>query len=93
MRMDAFLKSQPDIYQALHENFVLLKVNVSDSNENSAFMKSLPPVQGYPHIYISNASGKMLLSKDTAELYIDDAYSREAWIAFINEFKYQNTHH
>ncbi|MCW8834635.1 MAG: thioredoxin family protein, partial [Colwellia sp.] len=67
-KMDAFLVKHPQIYQALHDKYVLLKINVSDSNENTAFMKSLPPVLGYPHMYISTAAGKMLLSKDTAEL-------------------------
>lgn len=86
-RMDAFLSSQPDVYKALHENFVILKINVSDSNENNAFMKSLPPVQGYPHIYVSSAEGKMLVSKDTAEFYIDNAYSRKAWLEFIQTYK------
>lgn len=92
-RMDAFLKAHPDVYNALHENFVILKINVSDSNENNAFMKSLPPVQGYPHIYISSAQGKMLISKDTAELYINEGYSSEAWLAFIDKYKAEKNKH
>lgn len=89
MRMEAFLKSNTDVYSELHKHFVVLKINVSDSNENADFMASLPPVQGYPHIYISTAEGKMLISKDTAELYNNEAYSREAWLAFIETYKIQ----
>ncbi len=62
-KMDDFLEKNPDIYQALHQKYVLLKVNVSDSNENEAFMKSLPPTLGYPHMYVSTASGKMIYQK------------------------------
>ena len=85
-KMDAFLEQNPDIYQALHRNYVVLKINVSDSNDNAKFMASLPPVLGYPHMYVSTASGKMLLSKDTAELLKDGNYSREYWLSFINKW-------
>ncbi|MFD2167212.1 thioredoxin family protein [Thalassotalea euphylliae] len=86
-KMDAFLEKNPDIYQKLHQEFVVLKVNVSDSNENEAFMKALPPVLGYPHMYVSTAAGKMVLSKDTAELQQDGQYSRERWLSFIEQWK------
>lgn len=90
LKMDAFLAKNPDIYQSLHDKFVLLKINVSDSNENEAFMKSLPPVLGYPHMYVSTNKGKMILSKDTAELLNDGNYSREQWLGFINQWQASN---
>ena len=86
-KMDAFLKKTPEVYQALHQEFVVLKISVSDSNENEAFMKGLPPVLGYPHMYVSTSEGKMLLSKDTAELQKDGQYSKPNWLAFINQWK------
>ncbi|NMP33574.1 thioredoxin family protein [Thalassotalea sp. M1531] len=86
-KMDAFLAKNPDIYQTLHEEFVLLKISVSDSNENAEFMKGLPPVLGYPHMYVSTSAGKMILSKDTAEFLESGEYSREQWLAFINKWK------
>ncbi len=85
-KMDQFLINNPDVYQALHSQYVVLKVNVSDSNDNEAFMKSLPPVMGYPHMFISTAQGKMILSKDTAELLDGDQYSAEQWLRFINDW-------
>jgi len=85
-KMDNFLAKNPEVYQALHSQYVLLKINVSDSNENNDFMESLPPVLGYPHMYVSTAQGKMLLSKDTAELLIDNNYSREQWLSFLSKW-------
>ncbi len=85
-KMDTFLANNPDIYQTLHSQYVLLKINVSDSNENSDFMEGLPPVLGYPHMYVSTAQGKMILSKDTAELLSDNNYSREQWIQFLDKW-------
>jgi len=86
-KMDAFLAKNPEVYQKLHNEFVLLKVSVSDSNENEAFMKSLPPVLGYPHMYVSTSSGKMILSKDTAELLNGEQYSKKQWLAFLNKWQ------
>jgi thioredoxin-related protein len=86
-KMDAFLAKNPEVYEKLHKEFVLLKVSVSDSNENEAFMKSLPPVLGYPHMYVSTSSGKMILSKDTAELLSGEQYSKDQWLAFLNKWQ------
>jgi len=91
-KMDAFLLKNPDVYQALHSKYVLLKVSVSDVNENDDFMKALPPVLGYPHMYVSTASGKMLLSKDTAELQDSDGYSTEYWLDFLQQWQRKERH-
>ncbi|WP_246143515.1 thioredoxin family protein [Colwellia echini] len=90
-KMDTFLSNNPEVYNALHSKYVLLKINVSDSNENEDFMKSLPPTQGYPHMYISTAQGKMILSKDTAELLEDNNYSKAQWLSFLEQWSVQNT--
>ena len=89
--MDVFLLKNPDVYQALHGQYVLLKINVSDSNENNNFMASLPPVLGYPHMYVSTAQGKMILSKDTAELLDDNNYSKTQWLNFLQQWSVSAT--
>jgi hypothetical protein len=53
-------------------------------------MKSLPPVLGYPHMYVATQSGKMILSKDTAELLNNEKYSRQLWQAFIEQWQASN---
>lgn len=85
--MTAFIKDNPDVAKELYENFVVLKVNVSDSNENEKFMAGLPPTQGYPHIFVSSSDGKVLLSKDTLELVNEGEYSKAAWLAFIAKWQ------
>lgn len=90
-KMDSFLAKNPEVYQALHSQYVLLKINVSDSNENNDFMKSLPPVLGYPHMYVSTAQGKMILSKDTAELLADNNYSTLQWLSFLSDWSVENS--
>jgi thioredoxin-related protein len=90
-KMDSFLAKNPDVYDALHSQYVLLKISVSDSNENDAFMKSLPPVLGYPHMYVSTAQGKMILSKDTAELLDGNDYSKSQWLNFLSDWSVNST--
>jgi len=90
-KMDSFLAKNPDVYKALHSQYVLLKINVSDSNENNDFMESLPPVLGYPHMYVSTAQGKMILSKDTAELLDDNNYSKAQWLSFLTKWSVKNS--
>ena len=89
-KMDSFLADNPAIYRQLHSKFVLLKISVSDENDNEAFMKSLPPVLGYPHMYVSTPEGKMILSKDTAELLENGEYSKQHWLTFINDWQVNN---
>lgn len=90
-KMDSFLVKNPDVYEALHSQYVLLKISVSDSNENDDFMKSLPPVLGYPHMYVSTAQGKMILSKDTAELLDGNDYSKSQWLNFLSDWSVNTT--
>ncbi|PKI16367.1 thioredoxin family protein [Colwellia sp. 12G3] len=90
-KMDSFLAKNPDVYKALHSQYVLLKISVSDSNENNDFMKSLPPVLGYPHMYVSTAQGKMILSKDTAELLAGNDYSKSQWLSFLTDWSVNTT--
>ncbi|MBL4942554.1 MAG: thioredoxin family protein [Colwellia sp.] len=86
-KMEAFWQSDTEVAQALYNNYVILKINVSDKNENKEFMSSMPPIYGYPHIYIANARGKMLLSKDTAELQVNEQHDTQLWLAFIDRWK------
>ncbi len=90
-KMDSFLAKNPDVYEALHNQYVLLKISVSDSNENNDFMKSLPPVLGYPHMYVSTPQGKMILSKDTAELLSGNDYSKSQWLNFLSDWSVNST--
>ncbi|TMM45751.1 thioredoxin family protein [Colwellia ponticola] len=90
-KMDNFLVKNPEVYQALHSQYVVLKVNVSDRNENNDFMQSLPPVLGYPHMYVSTAQGKMILSKDTAELLEGSDYSTTQWLSFLSNWSVSAT--
>jgi hypothetical protein len=42
-------------------------------------------------MYVSTAKGKMLLSKDTAELIEGSEYSVKQWLDFLNKWQPSNT--
>lgn len=84
--MDRFFTNNPDIHSKLHQAFVILKINVSDENDNQAFLSSFPRPLGYPHMYISETNGELLASKDTAEFMADGKYSRQKFLQFINHW-------
>lgn len=86
-QMDAFFDNNPDLKQQLHDTFVILRINVSDSNDNAEFLRAFPKPLGYPHMYVSEYNGKVLWSQDTAEFLRNGRYSREAFQAFFQRWR------
>ncbi len=86
-RLDHFLQTHPTIKKELHNTFVLLKVNVSEENDNHEFLKVFPAAQGYPHMYVSESNGKLLYSQDTAEFLQSGRYSAKRFKQFFKRWK------
>ncbi|MBE0670707.1 MAG: thioredoxin family protein [Anaerolineales bacterium] len=85
--MDDFYKSHPDILQARVENYVLVKINVSEENENLEFLSQFPEAAGYPHIYILESDGTFLHSQNTADLEDGaDSYVPDVFMAFLQKW-------
>lgn len=86
-RLDEFLHSDTKLWQQLNDVFVLLKVNVSEENENKAFLSQFPAVIGYPHIFVLNPSGELLASQNTGELEQGKSYSKTNVVSFISKWQ------
>ena len=85
--MDDFYAARADILQVRAENYVLVKINVSNENDNAAFVSQFPEPSGYPHIYILDGSGNLLHSQNTAELEDGKiSYNSEVFMAFLKEW-------
>ena len=89
--LDRFLNNHPDVKAQLHQTFVFLKVNVSEENDNAEFLKVFPRALGYPHMYVTESNGKLLLSKDTAEFLVKHKYSVQRFKAFFKRWKIEQT--
>jgi thiol:disulfide interchange protein len=81
--MDRFFAANRDIRQVRDANYVWLKVNYSDENRNEAFLRRFPPVAGYPHFFVLDASGRLLHSQNTNVLEAGKDYDAAAMRAFL----------
>ena len=86
-RLDEFILADKEIDSTLHANFIFVKVNFSKENKNETVLAKYPKVDGYPHFFVLEKDGKLLLSKNTGELEAEKSYSREKLLDFINEWK------
>ncbi len=85
--MDDFYKTHPDVLQARVENYVLVKINVSEENENLEFLSQFPEAAGYPHIYILESDGTFLHSQNTVDLEDGaDSYVPEVFMSFLKQW-------
>lgn len=85
-RLDDFFEVNQDLKNYMHDNFVVLKVNMSTENKNEKFLAQYPKVAGYPHIYILEKDGKFLFSKNTGELEKEKSYDKEKIMNFLKEW-------
>ncbi len=85
--MEDFLDRNPPVHKALHDTFVLLKVNISDENRNEKFLSYLPEIRGVPHFVVVNSEGKVLGVQNTTHLEQGDSYSSKAFMGFIDRWR------
>lgn len=88
--MDAFIEGDAEIRSFRDANFVWMKVNYSEDNENTAFLSQFPAIKGYPHLFVLDADGQLLQSQFTGELEADKGqpkgYDRKRFFAFMKDW-------
>lgn len=84
--MDEFFEKNRALLDLREKNFVMVKVNFSEENENAAVLSRYPQIQGYPHIFVLDRDGKLLHSQDTAELEEGKGYSLARFTAFLQKW-------
>ena len=89
--LEKFLDENSAIDQALHDRYVVVKVNYSKENKNEAFLGQYPEIAGYPHIFVLDSDGKLLHSQNTAELEEGKGYNADAVMAFIRQWSGRTT--
>ena len=75
--LDKFFAAHAELTQLRDKNFVLVKINFSDENNNVAVLSRYPQIEGYPHIFFLDSKGKLLRSQDTGTLEDGRSYSLE----------------
>lgn len=88
--MDGFIEGDAQIRSFRDANYVWMKVNYSEDNENAAFLSQFPAVKGYPHLFVLDADGTLLHSQFTGELEADKGqkkgYDRGRFFAFMKQW-------
>ena len=84
--MDDFYTAHPDLLKLREANYILVKVNYSQENDNQAFLSQYPPIPGYPHIFILENDGSFLHSQDTSALEEGKSYNLQKFTAFLQEW-------
>jgi thiol:disulfide interchange protein len=81
--LDEFIGGDAQIRSFRDANYVWLKVNYSEDNENQAFLAQYPQIKGYPHLFVLDNDGKLLHSQLTAELEKGQSYDRRKFFDFL----------
>jgi thiol:disulfide interchange protein len=81
--LDEYLVATPEIRKIQMENYVWLKVNMSEENENKLFLSAYPEIKGYPHLFVLEKDGTFLHSQDTAPLETKKSYDNALFKEFL----------
>lgn len=85
--LDIYLTRNADVRAAFASSFVILKVNMSQENQNEAFLSRYPQSVGYPDFFILDARGRYLGQQDTADLEEGRSYNRDRMLAFASRWR------
>ncbi len=86
VHMDKFFSRNPKLLRLRMAGFVWMKVNCSEENENSAFLSAYPEIPGYPHLFVIDATGKLLHSQDTSEFERGETYDLKIFTKFLKDW-------
>jgi len=84
--MDRFFTMNPGLEKLKNENFVWLKVNWSEENENKAFLSAYPAIAGYPHLFVLDEKGQLLQSQGTDLLETPKGYDLQKFTDFLKKW-------
>lgn len=84
--MDNYLIKNAELGKLRDDNYVWVKVNMSEENENKDFLSKYPEITGYPHLFVLEKDGTLIKSKDTAELEDGESYNLKKFTDFLKEY-------
>jgi thioredoxin-related protein len=84
--LDKFFETHPGLLSLRDKNFVTVKINFSEENENKDVLSRYGPIQAYPHIFVLERDGKLLHSQNTGDLESGKSYDLERLTAFLTKW-------
>ena len=84
--LDRFIATQADVRSLADANYVWVKVNYSKENRNAALLARWPKIDGYPHLFVLDASGRLLHSQRTGALESGKGYDRRKFVEMLERW-------
>ncbi|MEP7328073.1 MAG: thioredoxin family protein [Betaproteobacteria bacterium] len=84
--LDRFVAANDDVRALRDANYVWVKVNWSKENKNQALLSRWPKINGYPHLFVLDGTGKLLHSQDTGALESGKDYDHAKLTAFLKSW-------
>jgi thioredoxin-related protein len=86
IHMDRFIGTNPELKKLKEDNYIWVKVNFSEENENKEFLAAYPEAKGYPQLYVLEKDGTLLKSQDTSELEDGKTYNLKKFTEFLQKW-------
>ena len=83
--MDQTFDSHPQLRKVRDENYVTVKVNFSKENPNDEFLSHYPKIPDYPHFFVLDSKGVLLLSQPTHPFEHGKKYNAGKIDAFLRK--------
>ena len=84
--LDRFIASHAEVRALIDARYVWVKVNVSKENRNRALLARWPRIEGYPHLFVLDARGRLVHSQDTGVLESGKSYDEAKFIAMLRKW-------
>ena len=85
-RLDTLFIKNPDLTKYRNEHYVYVKINYSKENKNEKFLSQFPKIPGYPHWFLLDSNGKLLLSKSSGDFESGKGHDPKIVMAFLKEW-------
>lgn len=85
--LDRFLHNNAGVRSAFEASFVIVKVNWSRENENTAFLAQFPQSNGYPDFFVLESDGRFLAQQRTDVLEQGESYDEKKMLVFANRWR------
>lgn len=84
--LDRFIAGNADVRALIESKYVWLKVNYSKENRNASLLARWPKITGYPHLFVLDATGKLLHSQDTSLLESGNGYDSRKFVDMLRRW-------
>jgi thioredoxin-related protein len=84
--LDTFFETHRELTEFRDQNFVTVKINFSEENENKEVLARYGSIPSYPYIFVLESDGKLLLAKDTSDLENGKSYDLEKLTVFLKQW-------